>query len=117
MPARSGTTACSKIFVPATLLASVMIEALATGTPVIANKRGSVPEIVRPDVGFITQSQDDIVSAIGKVDTISRARCRQYVCEHFDCHTMAQGYISAYETVLEGDATDAEEESTPALLV
>jgi glycosyltransferase involved in cell wall biosynthesis len=81
----------------------VMIEALATGTPVIANDRGSVPEIVRKDVGFVTHNLNQMVEAIHSVHTIERQRCRDYVCDRFGCSAMAQGYLAAYEKVLEGE--------------
>jgi glycosyltransferase involved in cell wall biosynthesis len=93
----------------------VMTESMATGTPVIANRRGSVPEIVRHDVGFITDSFDAIVSAMQNIDTISRSRCREYVCDRFGCEAMAQGYLSAYEKVLEEEAVTPKEFSPTAL--
>jgi glycosyltransferase involved in cell wall biosynthesis len=79
----------------------VMVEALATGTPVIANRRGSVPEIITPEVGFVTDSFDSIVQALGRIDSISRKRCREYVCDRFDRSRMAQSYLAAYEKVIE----------------
>ncbi|MGI8908414.1 MAG: glycosyltransferase family 4 protein [Candidatus Sumerlaeaceae bacterium] len=81
----------------------VMIEALATGTPVIAHRRGSVPEIIEQDVGCVTDSFEQMVEAIGSVHHISRARCREYACDRFGCQAMAQGYLAAYEKILEGD--------------
>lgn len=79
----------------------VLVEALACGTPVIAHKRGSVPEILRDDVGFITESQEDLVNAIGRTAQISRYRCREYVTGRFGRQAMAQGYAATYEKVLE----------------
>lgn len=95
----------------------VMVEALATGTPIIANRRGSVPEIVQSDVGFITDSFEQIVVGIRNIDQISRSRCREYVCARFDCHTMTQGYLAAYEKVLEGGEVEQQEECAPALVI
>jgi len=79
----------------------VMVESLASGTPVIAHRRGSVPEIIAEDVGFITENVFDMTQAIHRLDTLSRARCRQYVCEKFGRTRMAQCYAAAYEKVLE----------------
>lgn len=78
----------------------VMIEALVCGCPVIANRRGSVPEIVNDEVGFITESHDEIVAAIHRIDEINRARCRDYACERFERAAMAKGYVRAYEKVI-----------------
>lgn len=79
----------------------VMVEAMATGTPVIANRRGSVPEVVSPEAGFIVDSPRQMVEAIGQVDRIDRQACRDYVCRKFSRRTMAQGYLAAFEQVLE----------------
>jgi glycosyltransferase involved in cell wall biosynthesis len=56
----------------------VMIEAMACGTPVIAWRRGSVPEIVEDGVtGFIVESEAKAVSAINKLAGLKRATVRQ----------------------------------------
>lgn len=78
----------------------VFIEALACGTPVIANGRGSVPEIVRGDVGFVTCDHDSIVAAIRSIGTIDRRRCREYACTHFDRSLMARRYQAVYEKLV-----------------
>lgn len=87
----------------------VMIESLATGTPVIAHRRGSVPEIVTSKVGFITENADEMAEAIMSVDRIDRQRCRDYVCSRFNRQAMAQGYVAAYEKVLAGEYTRSSE--------
>lgn len=85
----------------------VMAEALATGTPVIANRRGSVGEIVCEEVGFATTSMKEMCQAIAKVDSISRRACRDYVCRRFDRSIMARNYLSAYEKVVRAGASRA----------
>lgn len=80
----------------------VMVEALATGTPVIANGRGSVPEIVQADIGFVTSGTDDMNQAIAQLGQIRRERCREYVCHRFGRQAMAAGYVAAYDRVVEG---------------
>jgi glycosyltransferase involved in cell wall biosynthesis len=77
----------------------VMAESLASGCPVIANRRGSVPEVIQDDVGYITQSHEEIVSGIREIGKISRRRCREYVCQHFERAVMAAEYVKAYEKV------------------
>lgn len=79
----------------------VMIEALATGTPVIAYPRGSVPEIVRDGAGFITRNVDEMVNAILNIGRINRRACREYAVEHFDRSVMARRYVAAYERIAE----------------
>ena len=56
----------------------VMIESLAAGTPVVALRRGSIPEILIDGVtGFICDDVDDMVEAIGRLDEIEPDDCRQ----------------------------------------
>lgn len=78
-----------------------MIEAMSCGTPVIAFRRGSVPEIVADGkTGFVANSLAEMKDAVKKVDTIKRADCRRHVEQHFSTARMVEGYIAAYEKVL-----------------
>ena len=62
----------------------VMIEALACGTPVIALRRGSTPEVVRDgETGFLCAGVDEMVAAIARLPELDRARCRQDVQQRF----------------------------------
>jgi glycosyltransferase involved in cell wall biosynthesis len=71
----------------------VMIEAMACGTPVIAFRRGSVPEVVEDGVtGFVVDGPDELVTAIRKVDQIDRSDCRRHVERDFDLPVMVDGY-------------------------
>ena len=76
----------------------VMAEALACGTPVIAFRQGSVPEVIEDGVtGFICDDEDAMVDAIGRLDEIDRARCRQVAQERFSPERMTDDYIEVYE--------------------
>ena len=62
----------------------VMIEAMACGTPVIAWRNGSVPEIVEEGVtGFVVGSIDEAVQAVGRISEPSRAICRHRFEERY----------------------------------
>jgi glycosyltransferase involved in cell wall biosynthesis len=75
----------------------VMIEAMACGTPVIAWRRGSVPEVLEDGVtGFIVDSIDDAVVAVGKIGTLNRATCRAVFERRFDAARMARDYVEIY---------------------
>lgn len=79
----------------------VMVEAMATGTPVIAYRRGSVPELVKDGVtGFIVKNEDEMKRAIKKIDTIDRAACRQWVLDNFTISKMADGYERVYKKLI-----------------
>jgi len=73
-----------------------MVEAMATGTPVVAMNRGSVPEVVADGkTGFVCTTVDEMVAALDRIDTISRRACRDRVDELFSTVAM----VSAYEQI------------------
>lgn len=81
----------------------VMIEAMACGTPVIAHRYGSVPEIVESGVsGFIVRSIEEAVAAVKKIPSIDRRACRRYFEEKFTASRMAEDYLSVYERLIRG---------------
>jgi glycosyltransferase involved in cell wall biosynthesis len=78
-----------------------MVEAMATGTPVIAWRGGSVPEVVRDGVtGFIRDTMDGMVRAVEEVGQLDRAACRAHVEQHFGPEVMVDGYEAAYQRLL-----------------
>jgi glycosyltransferase involved in cell wall biosynthesis len=82
-----------------------MIEALACGTPVIALRNGSVPEILDDGVtGFIVESVDEAVRAVGRIPELSRNACRSAFEERFDAARMARDYLEVYRRLVHGGA-------------
>ncbi|WP_185984779.1 glycosyltransferase family 4 protein [Aureimonas mangrovi] len=80
----------------------VMIEAMACGTPVIAWRRGSVPEVVEEGVtGFIVETEAEAVDAIARLHTLDRPTIRQRFEQRFTADRMAAGYIAIYRRLLE----------------
>ena len=78
----------------------VMIEALACGTPVLARRRGSVPEVIRDGVtGFHCETVSDFVRAIHDVERIDRGACRSEFETRFTADRMAARYESIYDGV------------------
>ncbi|PZS29606.1 MAG: glycosyl transferase, partial [Pseudonocardiales bacterium] len=74
-----------------------MVEAMATGTPVIAYNAGSVPEVVIDGVtGFISETVHGMVEAVARIPEIDRRACRAHVERHFSATTMADGYERVY---------------------
>jgi glycosyltransferase involved in cell wall biosynthesis len=75
----------------------VMIEALACGTPVVALRNGSVPEVVIDGLtGIICDDPDELPAALHEVDTIDPELCRRDVIDRFRPEVMAEGYENAY---------------------
>lgn len=76
----------------------VVIEALACGTPVIARPRGSVPELIADGrTGFLCESEDEMVAAVGRLGELDRAGCRREFEDRFTVATMTDRYLRLYE--------------------
>jgi glycosyltransferase involved in cell wall biosynthesis len=81
----------------------VMIEAMACGTPVIAYRRGSVPEILEDGVtGFMVDDVETAVRAAEHIPTLSRWRCRQRFEARFSAARMARDYLALYRRLVAG---------------
>jgi glycosyltransferase involved in cell wall biosynthesis len=79
----------------------VMVEAMATGTPVVALNRGAVPELVRPGrTGLICAEPADLPRALREVATVDPAECVEHVARCFSAERMALGYETVYRQVL-----------------
>jgi Glycosyltransferase len=84
----------------------VMIESMACGTPVIAYRNGSVPEVMEEGhSGFIVEEFDDAVEAVRRVPELSRARCREIFEQRFTAPRMARDYVDAYARLIEQHRT------------
>jgi glycosyltransferase involved in cell wall biosynthesis len=78
----------------------VMIEAMACGTPIIAFRCGSVPEVMRDGVsGYVVETVDQAVAAVQRALQIPRERCRAHFEARFLAERMARDYVAAYEAV------------------
>jgi glycosyltransferase involved in cell wall biosynthesis len=83
----------------------VMIEAMACGTPVIAWRHGSVPEVMEEGMtGFIVQELDEAVQAIEKLAGFDRRQCRQVFERRFTADRMASDYVSIYQRFVGEDS-------------
>lgn len=79
-----------------------MVEAMATGTPVIARGRGAVPEIVHHgETGFIVDTVDEAVRALDDIPALDRRRVRRHVEQHFSRDRMVDEYLRVYHEVLQ----------------
>ncbi|HSI23328.1 MAG TPA: glycosyltransferase family 4 protein [Methylophilaceae bacterium] len=75
----------------------VVIEAFACGTPVLAYRNGSVPEIVDDGItGFIVSNQDEAFAAVDRFGELDRARCRRVFEQRFAAKRMADDYLAIY---------------------
>lgn len=82
----------------------VALESAASGTPVLAMRKGALPELVVPgETGFLVDSLEEMVGAVLRADTISPSRCRDHACAHFGVARMVDGYLEIYERAMRGE--------------
>jgi len=85
----------------------VLIEAMVCGTPVVALRRGSVPEIIVNGVtGIICDAPSHLPEAVGQARQLDPAACRAHVAARFNTELMAARYEDAYRRVLADAALD-----------
>lgn len=88
----------------------VMIEALATGTPVVGTPFGAAPEIVdHGRTGFLGTTEEELVAALAEVGSLDRAACRESARRRFSTERMVADHAELYRRLL-----DAPEPVTPA---
>ena len=82
----------------------VLIESMAAGTPILAFRKGSVPEIVEDgETGFVVDSLDEMIDAVARIDSIDPQRCRVHVQNLFSITNMARKYSDLYQQILDGN--------------
>jgi glycosyltransferase involved in cell wall biosynthesis len=80
----------------------VLIEALACGTPVLAYRRGSIPEVIEDgSTGFVCENLSEMVAAVERLGQIDRRRCRASFEDRFTADRMARDYVALYERIIE----------------
>ena len=82
-----------------------MIEAMACGTPVLAFRCGSVPEIIDPGVtGLIVDSMDEAIRVMPQVLALDRRAVRQKFEQRFSASRMAKDYVQVYRSLIKQQA-------------
>jgi glycosyltransferase involved in cell wall biosynthesis len=78
-----------------------MVESLASGTPVIATRCASTPEVIEDGVtGFLCDSEDEMVEAVARLGGIDRAACRRAAEERFSVLQMTRKHLGVVEHLL-----------------
>ena len=79
----------------------VMIEAMACGTPVVAFRQGSVPEVIDHGItGFIVEDIEESLVALEKIERFDRSRCRRVFEKRFSAARMTADYVNIYERLV-----------------
>ncbi len=80
----------------------VMIESMACGTPVIAFRHGSVPEVMEDGLtGFIVETEEEALAALKRLPELDRAAVRRRFDERFTARRMAQDYLDLYQELID----------------
>lgn len=100
----------------------VMIESFACGTPVLAYRCGSAPEVMQDGVtGYLVDNQQQAIAAARVIDRIDRRRCREVFERRFTADKMAARYLQVYQALIDTRgrtaplATDAANAAASAL--
>ena len=79
----------------------VMIESMACGTPVLATRRGAVPEVIESGrSGIVVDDYREMPAALERADELDPIECRRYVEERFASRRMVEDYLAAYRAVI-----------------
>lgn len=79
-----------------------MVEAMVSGTPVVAFRHGAAAEVVEPGVtGYLADDVDGMVEALEHIEDIDLKRCAEFAAERFGPARMADGYLNVYERSIE----------------
>lgn len=73
-----------------------LIEPLLSGTPVLGTRRGSLPEILTPEVGALCETLEEMIEASRTIGSRSADACRAHAERYFSHHAMADAYVEVY---------------------
>jgi glycosyltransferase involved in cell wall biosynthesis len=78
-----------------------LIEAMACGCPVVAFNKGSIPEIIAHEkTGYVVNTVEEMIDAVGTIEQINREDCRKHSLEKFNARVMAKAYETLYKKIL-----------------
>jgi glycosyltransferase involved in cell wall biosynthesis len=88
----------------------VMVEAMACGTPVVALRQGSVPEVVLDGVtGYVCDTLTHLPAALRKSERLRPEECRKHAVTYFDVSTMVARYEDVYRSLIDGTTSPVED--------
>jgi glycosyltransferase involved in cell wall biosynthesis len=90
-----------------------LTESLYFGCPVLGTPYGSLPEIVLPEVGYLSAKSSELAQALKDVRQYSSRRCHEYARDCFNARIMATAYLEKYHTAMDGQPLN---ETPPKLL-
>ncbi|MBK0381904.1 glycosyltransferase [Pedobacter sp. SD-b] len=85
-----------------------LIESLYFGCPVFATPYGSLTELVKKDIGIVSNKKQDLIYGLESADSFNKLICHQYARDEFSAIKMAKDYLAFYERVLNGEILNEE---------
>jgi glycosyltransferase involved in cell wall biosynthesis len=92
-----------------------IIESLFYGAPVFGTPYGSLPELISTDLGFLSNSKEELKEAVLNYNSYSPTLCHEYAREKFNSKIMALEYLKKYNRVLNNEALNASHPKLSAL--
>ena len=77
-----------------------LIESLYMGCPVFGTPYGSLPELITPEMGFLSNKKSELITQISDIERFDNRRCSEYVADNFTIRHTAEAYLRYYEVVL-----------------
>lgn len=79
-----------------------LIESLYMGCPVFGTPYGSLPELITPEVGFLSNKKSELITQIANIEQFDNKKCSEYVADNYTIKHTAEAYLKYYEVVLNG---------------
>ncbi len=80
-----------------------IVESLYFGAPVFGSTYGSLPELIPSEVGFTSNSYNELIEAAKNYGAYNQKYCHEYVCDNFSSQKMCEDYLMMYDKVLNGE--------------
>ncbi len=93
-------------------LGLAILESLYFGCPVFGTPYGSLPELITPEFGFLSNKKSELVDALKNIDQYDRKKCHEYICDVFSGRKMTENYLKLYERILNGETLNKENPKT-----
>ena len=79
-----------------------LIESLYMGCPIFGTPYGSLPELITPEVGFLSNKKSELIAQLTDIERFDNKKCSEYVADNFTIRRTAEAYLKYYEVVLNG---------------
>lgn len=93
-------------------LGLAILESLYFGCPVFGTPYGSLPELVTPEFGFLSNSKNELVNAIQYIGQYNRKKCHEYICDIFSGRKMTEQYLLLFEKIMNGEKLNKQQPKT-----